>query len=457
MIIKKLETKLDSFKIYSIFKNRNKSFFLDSGMDSEKLGKYSFIGFDPIEELECKNHKIVLKTDKEIVRKEGDPFEELKKITEKYKVDYSGEIPFIGGIVGNFSYDLCHYVEKLPRTAKDDVEFPDLSIGVYDGIIAIDHQKEESYIIAVGFKKEAEVIIDKIEKTIKENEKKGIQIELVNSKIKPEFKSNFKSKELYKESIEKVRSYIESGDVYQVNLTQRFESEIDITPFELYAKLRHINPAPFASYIDLGDFKIVSSSPERFIKIKNGVIETRPIKGTINRGKTPDEDKANREQLCNSEKDKAELLMIVDLERNDLSRVAKIGTVKVRELFHLEEYATVYHLVATVTAEVKENIDAIDCIKASFPGGSITGAPKIRAMEVIDELEPTQRNIYTGAIGYIGFNGDTDLNIVIRTVLCKGNKVYFQVGGGITWDSNPELEYQETLHKAEAMIKAISM
>lgn len=457
MIIKKIDTKLNSFEIYSIFKNKNRSFFLDSGMDTEKLGKYSFIGFDPIEEVECKDYKITLTKENKTSILKGDPFEELKNIMDRYKLKYNGEIPFIGGAVGTFSYDLCHYIEKLPRNAVDDVNFPDLSLGIFDGIIAIDHQKQETYIIAIGFKEDPKDIVKRIETQIIENEKKGIVIELIESKIKPDFNSNFCSKESYKDSIEKVRSYIETGDVYQVNLTQRFESKIDITPFELYAKLRHINPAPFASYMDLGEFKIVSSSPERFIKIKDGIIETRPIKGTINRGTTPEEDKKNREQLCNSEKDKAELLMIVDLERNDLSKVAKIGTVKVTELFHLEEYSTVYHLVSTVKAEIKKGVDSVDCIKATFPGGSITGAPKIRSMEVIDELEPTQRNIYTGAIGYIGFNGDTDLNIVIRTVLCKENKVYFQVGGGITWDSDPELEYQETLHKAKAMMDAIRM
>lgn len=208
--------------------------------------------------------------------------------------------------------------------------------------------------------------------------------------------------------------------------------------------------------MDFGEGAIVSSSPERFIKVEDGIIETRPIKGTRPRGATPEEDKINREELLASEKDRSELLMIVDLERNDLGRIAKTGTVKVPELFVLEEYATVYHLVSTVVAEVKEECDAVDILEATFPGGSITGAPKIRAMEVIDELEPTQRNIYTGSIGYIGFNGDIDLNIVIRTVLCKDNKAYFQVGGGIVWDSDPEMEYQESLDKAKAQMMALS-
>jgi para-aminobenzoate synthetase component 1 len=256
-------------------------------------------------------------------------------------------------------------------------------------------------------------------------------------------------------ALDAVHEYILAGDIYQTNLTQRFNADLQISPLELYSELRKINPAPFASYIDFGVGQIVSSSPERFILVQGRNIETRPIKGTMPRGKTAAEDAANRETLVNSEKDKAELLMIVDLERNDLGKIAKTGTVKVPELFKLETYQTVFHLVSTVTAELKDELDAIDCVKATFPGGSITGAPKIRAMEIIDELEPTQRNIYTGSIGYIGFNGDLDLNIVIRTIVCKDGKGYFQVGGGIVWDSDNQSEYQETFDKGRALMDAL--
>src|SRR3712207_514521 len=266
--------------------------------------------------------------------------------------------------------------------------------------------------------------------------------------------SNF-TKEGYIEAIEKIRNYIKCGDIYQANMTQRFQCDINEEPYDIYARLRKINPAPFASFMDFKDGYIVSSSPERFIKIKDRYIETRPIKGTCPRGKSPEEDKKNKEGLLSSEKDKAELLMIVDLERNDIGKISKPGSVKVTELFHLETYPTVHHLVSTVVGEIKDELDVVDCIKETFPGGSITGAPKIRSMEVIDELEPNQRNIYTGSIGYIGFNGDADLNIAIRTIICKDKKAYFQVGGGITWNSNAELEYQETLHKAKALIEVL--
>lgn len=459
MLVKKIDTKLNSFQLYTLFKDRKNSFFLDSGMDSEKLGQFSFIGFDPIALLKSKGRDITIDRDGKESVLEGNPFDELQKLMNEYKMDYKSDLPFIGGAVGYFSYDLCHHIEKLPRTAVDDVNIPDAYFGIYDGIIAIDHRggSDSVYIAALGVKSDEEKLYSDIFETIERGERDGVEIVFPEKKTKSEFASNFASKEDYKQAIERVRDYIKSGDIYQANLTQRFETTIEETPYELYGKLRSINPAPFASYLNLDGFQIVSSSPERFIKLKDGIIETRPIKGTMPRGKTEEEDIANREQLLSSEKDKAELLMIVDLERNDLGRVAKTGTVKVTELFHLEEYPTVYHLVSTIVAELRDDCDAIDAVKATFPGGSITGAPKIRSMEVIDELEPTQRNIYTGSIGYIGFNGDMDLNIVIRTVVCKDKKAYFQVGGGITWDSDPQLEYEETLHKAKALMDSLNM
>jgi len=231
--------------------------------------------------------------------------------------------------------------------------------------------------------------------------------------------------------------------------------ETSKSSYEIYKDLRHINPAPFAAFMKLDGFDIISSSPERFMKIRDGRVETRPIKGTRPRGNTFEEDEKNKLELMNSEKDKAELLMIVDLQRNDLSKVCKPHSVKVSELFKLEEYSTVFHLVSSVEGTLKDEVDSIECIKQCFPGGSITGTPKIRAMEIIDELEGIKRNIYTGSIGYFGFDGNADFNIVIRTIVKVDNKVYFGVGGGITWDSDEEAEYDETLDKAKALIRVI--
>ena len=455
MIIQKIDTMLNSFQLYTIFKDRSYSFFLDSGMDHEKLGKYSFIGFDPLLVFKSKNEQIEIIEESQTSIYYGNPLNKLKEIIDRYKMDYKSEMPFVGGLVGYLSYDLCHHIERLPRRAIDDIDIPDCYFGVYDGIIIIDHRQNTVYIAALGIKTPADQRVQTIEDEIAKAEQRGVSIEVKMNPREVDFKANM-TKEVYLEAIEKVRKYIRAGDIYQANFTQRFECNLEDSPYELYGKLRTINPAPFASLLDFGDVAIVSSSPERFIQIKNRIMETRPIKGTRPRGKTPEEDMQNRQDLLTSEKDQAELLMIVDLERNDLGRVSKTGTVKVTELFHLEEYATVYHLVSTIVGEMKEECDVVDCISATFPGGSITGAPKIRAMEIIDELEPTQRNIYTGSIGYIGFNGDTDLNIVIRTIVCKNGKAYFQVGGGIVWDSDAEMEYEETLHKGRALFKALS-
>lgn len=455
MLINKIKTILNSVQIFTIFRDKPYSFFLDSGMDHKKLGRYSFIGYSPFLVLKSKGEEIRIYKEgsSKATVSYGDIFDKLKEVLDAYKMNYQTEFPFIGGAVGFLGYDLCNHLEKLPRTAVDDINVSDCYFGFYDGVIIIDHEKDEVLIASLGMKGCAEKIVADIEQCIKEGEEKcsDMPVSVTNSS---KLVSNL-SKEEYITAIDKIKNYIKSGDVYQVNMTQRYECATKIEPFELYKKLRFINPAPFASFIDFGEGQIVSSSPERFIRIKDRSIETRPIKGTCPRGDTLDEDTRYKHNLLSSKKDKAELLMIVDLERNDFGKIAKTGTVKVNELFGLETYPTVHHLVATVAGEISDEYDVVDCIKATFPGGSITGAPKIRAMEIIDELEPTARNIYTGSIGYIGFNGNTDLNIVIRTILCKDGKAYFQVGSGIVWDSNGENEYQETLDKAKALIQVL--
>jgi para-aminobenzoate synthetase component 1 len=267
-------------------------------------------------------------------------------------------------------------------------------------------------------------------------------------------KSNFSKKE-YCRAVEKVRDYIAAGDIYQANLSQRFSVGFEGSAWSLYKKLRRINPAPFAAFLNFPEVKVLSDSPERFLKITGRNVETRPMKGTRPRGRDKIEDWKLKTELENSVKDRAENLMIVDLERNDLGKVCEYGSVKVSELEVVETYPTVFQMVSTVNGKLKTNVSQIGCLKACFPGGSITGAPKVRAMEIIDELEPTRRNIYTGAIGYLGFDGEMDLNIAIRTIIVKDNKAFFQVGGGVVIDSKPELEYQETLDKAKALMKAL--
>ncbi|MCK4262328.1 aminodeoxychorismate synthase component I, partial [bacterium] len=260
----------------------------------------------------------------------------------------------------------------------------------------------------------------------------------------------------YLNAVRRAKDYIGKGDIYQVNLSQRFSADFSTPPYELYKRLRSINPAPFASFLNFDGVAIVGASPERFLRLRGGKVETRPMKGTRPRGKSLEEDSKLREELLQSEKDKAELVMIVDLERNDLGKVCEYGSVQVTESRTLEPYATVFQTTATIEGRLREGKDSVDLLKATFPGGSITGAPKVRAMEIIDELEPTKRGIYTGSIGYLSFSGALDLNIVIRTFILKDGRAYFQVGGGIVADSCPEAEYEETLDKAKALFLAVS-
>ena len=443
-MIKEIKTKLNSFEIFTIFKDEENSFILDSAMDKNKLGRYSFISSNPFKVLKYKNTI-------------ENPLDKLQNELNKYKVKNDTHLPFIGGAVGYLSYDLGNYIEKLPKTAVDDINIYDLYFGFYNWVIVVDHLKNKTYIATpnLDIEKENQIIID-IEKKICKLELNGVDSICYEEKeiSKTKLKSNFTKNE-FEDAIKKIQDYIRQGDIYQANLTQRFSGKTTLSSYELYRDLRRFSPAPFGAFLNFKDVDILSNSPERFIKCIDKKIETRPIKGTRPRGKDKEEDLKFQEELRNSEKDKAELLMIVDLERNDIGKISKIGSVKVPELFVIEPYANVNHLVATIVGDVKDDKDCIDIIKATFPGGSITGAPKIRAMEIIDELEPTQRNVYTGSIGYIGFNGDMDLNIAIRTIVKQNENVYFQVGGGMTWDSNPEDEYQETLDKAKSIMKAL--
>ena len=443
-MIKEINTRLNAFEIFTIFRDEKDSFVLDSAMDKEKLGRYSFISSNPFKTLKYKNSS-------------ENPLDSLREELNKYKTVNNTHLPFVGGAVGYLSYDIGNYIEKLPRTAIDDMNVYDLYFGLYDHAIVIDHLEEKTYIATPDLDIEKEkLIMERLELKILEADKNGVDSICYEEKeVEPiKLKSNFTKNE-FEKSVQRVKDYIRSGDIYQANLTQRFSGKTTLSSYELYRDLRRISPAPFGAYLNFDDFNILSNSPERFIKCIDRQIETRPIKGTRPRGRTEEEDLRLQEELINSEKDRAELLMIVDLERNDIGRISKIGSVKVPELFVIEPYANVNHLVSTVVGTLKDGKDAVDVIKATFPGGSITGAPKIRSMEIIDELEPTQRNVYTGSIGYIGFNGDMDLNIAIRTIVKKEDEVYFQVGGGMTWGSNPKDEYQETLDKAKSIMRAL--
>ena len=398
---------------------------------------------------------------------QGNPLDALGRYLETYRLDPGIlPVPFVGGATGYISYDICHFIEKLPERAVDDLQLPECCFGFYDLILAFDNLLGKTFIVSTGFpeldekrrlRRARERLEEFKERLTRLSRNGGVPTPkptATGGQISP--RSNF-THEAYIEAVEKARQYIIDGDIFEVNISQRFETEISITPWELYLRLKQLNPAPFAAYLDFDEVVIVSSSPERFIRCQGDRVETRPIKGTAPRGKTPREDRAKARELLSSSKDHAENMMIVDLERNDLGRVCRFGTVRVTELAILEKYPTVYHLTSTVVGQLKEGNGRIELLKATLPGGSITGAPKVRSMEIIDELESTRRSIYTGNIGYLSFNGNMDLSIVIRTFLIKGNRAYFQAGGAVVYDSQPEAEYQETLDKVRGLINALNM
>jgi len=465
LYIEKVKLKAPPAYIYENLKTSPYSFFLDSALPSEKLSGFSFMGAEPFLIFQSKKNRITLDriTSRETLK--GNPFLVLKDLFKTFKRD-PGEspFPFNGGGVGYFSYDLKDFNEHLPDRATDDVNIPDCMVAFYDTILAFDHLRREYSIISSGERRGYENLKNKV-MVAKRHRKIGTEPYFYGDNKRkiglcPYFppsrlESNFTKAE-YIKTVKKAKEYIKAGDIYQVNLSQRFKTTLDTEPFWLYEILRTINPAPFASFLDFGDVKILSSSPERFLKKSGRFIETCPIKGTRPRGKSPTDDTRLKNELLRSAKDRAENLMIIDLERNDLGRISEYGSVRVAEFMACEKYASVFHLVSTVQGKLRKNIDAIDCMTNCFPGGSITGAPKIRSMEIIEELEPVKRSVYTGAIGYIGFDGNMDTSIAIRTLLAKDGVVYFHAGGGIVYDSDPEQEYQETLDKAKALIEAIS-
>ncbi len=420
------------------------------------------MGREPFLVFKSKGEQIEIWEQGQSQRLSGNPFDVLKSLISRYRLFSSGYPPFHGGAVGYFGYDLCHFVEKLPRESIDDLELPDCYLGFYDLVLSFDHLTGGLLISSSGLperklperKKRARARLEEVLEILKKACIEDFSAEKEYNI--PEITSNF-SRADYLNAVERAREYIRAGDIFQVNLSQRFMCSQIASPFIIYERLCRINPAPFASFLNFPEVTIVSASPERFLRISGRKVQTRPIKGTRPRGRDSLEDKRLSRELLDSEKDRAELIMIVDLERNDLGRVCEYGSVTVPKLITLETHPTVFHLVSTVEGVLKEGKDHIDCLKACFPGGSITGAPKIRAMEIIDEVEPNQRGIYTGSIGYIGFNGETDLNIVIRTMVITGGRIYFHAGGGIVADSDPEREYEETLHKVRALIEALTL
>lgn len=459
--------------------------FLDSARDHTRLGRYSFLSADPALVVHGKGaHAFVLDT-----RTGADtPLDAhalagVRDLLAPHLCDpIDGLPPFQGGAAGYLAYDWGAVLERLPSPRYDDLAIPDVVFPIYDWVIAWDHLERRAWIISTGLPASGGEKSQRCEDRLA-LVRNRLSTRLLSTEIfepldpasLPRFehapsypvsdteipagldlRSSFTHRG-YLDALTRVREYIIAGDIFQANLSQRFEAPLTESPFALYRRLRGLNPAPFAAFLEFGDVTVASASPERFLRLDTTrQVEARPIKGTRPRGVYPAHDAALGRALQESTKDRAENLMIVDLMRNDLSRVSLPGSVRVPELFALERYATVHHLVSTVTGTLEPGRDAIDLLCATFPGGSITGAPKVRAMEIIAELEPSRRGVYCGSIGYVSVTGVMDTSIVIRTYQAVHGRIYFSAGGGIVADSDPEQEYRETFDKARALIRALS-
>lgn len=424
-------------------------FILESGLASEPYGRYTFMGSNPFMTVTANGDRVTIEKPRSRTTRRGNPFDILADLLHDYHiVENKSGLPFVGGAVGYLGYDLGRCIEKIPEQSKQDMDFPDMVVGFYNRVLVHDHQEEKTFLVELADKrgrKPAHLMSNGSDsKPARASSRKPL-----------EFSSNF-TREAYLAAVKRAKEYIAAGDIYQVNLSQRFETPRKNDPWTVYTSLRDISPAPYSAYLQTGAHAVISSSPEQFLEVSRSTIITRPIKGTRRRGTTPEEDQRLKEELIGSPKDDAELAMIVDLERNDLGRVCVPGSVRVVQPKILETHPTIFHLSSTIQGTLNPDTSVSQILKAVFPGGSVTGAPKIRAMKIIEELEPTRRSVYTGAFGTIGFDGDMNLGMAIRTILADESRYTFQVGGAIVADSDPEMEYQETLIKGAAIIKALS-
>lgn len=440
----------DSTTLFETVADRPWAVFLDSGSHLPGQSRYDIIAAEPYIRLVARGPLTQVHTDS-IALSRDDPFQLLKRHLD---IDpaLAGDLPFCGGAIGYFGYDLARRIERLPSRATAGERVPDMAIGIYDWAVVVDHLERKSWLIGQGRDPETDIkwnaLVARFSRPAPERARTPFR---VTSGVE-----SSRTRESYARAFRRIKQYINDGDCYQVNLAQRFQAQASGDPWLAYEALRVINPAPYSAYLATPYAHILSSSPERFLRVDRASVETRPIKGTRPRAGHPRLDAELAEALRVSEKDRAENVMIVDLLRNDLSKNCELGSVKVPHLFEVESYATVHHLVSTVRGRLNAGHDAIDLLRGCFPGGSITGAPKLRAMEIIDEVERFRRGVYCGAIGYIGYDGGMDTNIAIRTITLSHGSVRFWAGGGIVADSEVELEYQESFDKARALLRLLA-
>lgn len=477
-ILADMETPVSSF--YKIRDGERYSYLLESVEGGEKIGRYSFISSGASLVFKTKGRKVIWKqmNGKKQQKQTENPLGELKELMKKYKPVKIKELPrFWGGAVGYVSYDMIRFFERIPDKNPDDLRMDDSVFVITDTILIFDHVNHKIKVVSCAYidkrKTSGEIdriykqacqkvdnLIKKLKKPIKkQNRMHSFEIPLEkmykkNSSI--DIKSNF-TKGDFRKAVIKAKEYIKAGDIIQTVISQRFEVKVNVEAFDIYRALRMVNPSSYMFYLDFDGLRIVGSSPELLVRLEDNLVETRPIAGTRPRGETENDDRKLAEELLADPKERAEHIMLVDLGRNDLGRVSKHGTVSVPELMIIEKYSHVQHIVSGVQGVLRPGKDALDVLKACFPAGTVSGAPKIRAMEIIDELEPVRRGPYAGCVGYFSFSGNLDTCITIRTIIIKDSKAYVQAGAGIVADSEPEKEYIETVNKARAMVKAIEM
>lgn len=443
--------------LYQKYVGTDKGVLLES-RDQIK-GRYSFIAKEFFCEIKSSKLKVEITDENGKIQKEGRVLDIVKEYLDKIKIENTSKIPFVGGAIGTVGYDIIRQYEKLPEKNPDEIETPESHLLFIDSMIVYDHFHQQITLLSLGEKSEAgkkraETKIAEMEAKIRMPYVDGAIEKVYSATDIKNMKSNM-TKEEYMGIVEKAKHYIHEGDIFQVVLSQRWSIESKENSFTLYRKLRALNPSPYLFYFNFGDYQVAGSSPELLVEVKKGKVYTCPIAGTRKRGRNEEEDKFLADELLADPKEKAEHVMLVDLARNDMGRIAKIGTVKVTEFMQVHYYSHVMHLVSLVEGHKEEKEDCFSVLSSFLPAGTLSGAPKIRAMEIIEELENTRRGIYGGAVGYFSFDGDMDMCIAIRTMVMKGGKIYMQAGAGITAESVPEKEFEESENKVRALLRAI--
>ena len=453
------------YKIENLYKfllAEKNSFIFESVERGTIRGRFTIIGLNPDKIWDIRNNNITIKSDEKITKIKANPLRYLNKLIREFKIKLPSQLPSMASmLVGYFSYDIIRYIEKIPNKCKDDLKIPDVRLSRPKNLVIYDNLKKKIYYVENIY---ADTKIQNYKETYNSILKRFELYEsFENIKLPDQFtfksnkniiKSNI-SKYKFKKLVKKAKTYIKKGDIFQVVLSQRFERKINKKPIEIYNYLRKSNPSPFMFYFNYNDFNILGSSPEILVRLRNGEVTIRPIAGTRPRGKTSKEDKKYVKDLLKDKKELAEHLMLLDLGRNDVGKVAKINTVKVTERFKVEKYSHVMHIVSNVIGKFDNKTSIFETLLSGFPAGTVSGAPKIRAMEIIDELEKNKRKLYAGGIGYFTPNREFDTCIALRTGLIKNNKLYVQAGAGIVADSRPDKEFAETVNKAKALMKAV--